>query len=315
MHGHLQAGTAVGAAWGWGWKHSASPSPGCPASLLSCRLPLSQSHLKASISLFCHKPSPSGTVRLSRAPSVTASRNPSAPMNAPRLLIGVDTFRQGHTAPPGPWAAHGAPRSPPETTGCSYKLNSPVLPGGELCSAFPLARTPLKKLTRKTRRDALGNPAMTDTWELPARLRSHPAAGTPEERYGMSHTPLLPSGGSLPNGESGAPRGGGAAPEERPAAPGPEGLWRGCGGPVPGAGRRRRARARSPAEDEESARRYLVGSRRLRAPAAGKKETLQRAPCLPGGAGRGQLSRGFCAALAREPEREGCRGVRVMGVT
>lgn len=127
----------------------------------------------------------------------------------------------------------------------------------------------------------------------------------------MSHTPLVPSGGSLPNGGSGAPRGGGAAPEERPAAPGPEGLRR--GGPVPGAGRGRRAR--SPAEDEESARRYLVGSQRLRAPAAGKKETLRRAPCLPGGAGRGQLSRGFWAALARETEHEGHCGVRLVGVS
>lgn len=83
--------------------------------------------------------------------------------------------------------------------------------------------------------------------------------------------------------------------------------------PRGGAGRGRRAR--SPAEDEESARRYLVGSRRLRAPAAGKKETLRRAPCLPGGAGRGQLSRGFWAALARETEREGHCGVRLVGLS
>lgn len=114
----------------------------------------------------------------------------------------------------------------------------------------------------------------------------------------------VPHAGSLAGGEDGAPSGRRAAPEKHP--PGTR-ARRGCGGPVPGAERGRRARGRSPAEDERSARRYLVGSRRLRAPAAGKKEKLQRAPSLPREAGRGQLSRGFRPALARQRQREGLR--------
>lgn len=88
----------------------------------------------------------------------------------------------------------------------------------------------------------------------------------------MSHTPLVPSGVSLPAGENRAPSGKRGSARGRPA--GSRGR-RGRVGPVPGAERGRRARGRSPEEDEESARRYLVGSWRFRAPAAGKKEKPQ----------------------------------------
>lgn len=46
---------------------------------------------------------------------------------------------------------------------------------------------------------------MTNTRDLSARLGSHPAAGPAEERCGMSHTPLLPSGGASRAERTGLP--------------------------------------------------------------------------------------------------------------
>lgn len=201
-------------------------------------------------------------------------------------------FRRGHAAPPGFWGAHGA-LIPIEN---HQLLLQTQLSCASRRSPFPLARTPQRKLTRKT--PGCSGKSCHDQL-LGASCQ---AWVTPHSRDARGAVWHVPHAGSLPGGENGAPSSRRAVPEKRP--PGTR-ARRGCGGPVPGAERGRRVRGRSPAEDELSARRYLVGSRQLRAPAAGKKEKLQRAPSVPREAGRGQLSRGFRAALARQRQREG----------
>lgn len=220
-------------------------------------------------------------------------------------------FRRGHTAPPGFWGAHGA-LIPTKNHRLLLQLNSPVLLGGELCSPFPLARTPHRKLTRKTRRDALGNPAMTDTWELPARLGSHPAAGTPE-RYGMSHTP-----GASQAERTGLPRAGGQRLRSTRRVPGPGGAvagpspGRSGGGALAAAPRRRTSGARAVT--------WLAVGGSARQRREKKKNCSERPPC-PGRRGTGS-SREGSALLSRDSanvrvcatQPGGCRGFSVAGV-
>lgn len=201
---------------------------------------------------------------------------------------------------------------------------------------FPSAQTLQRKLTRKTRRGALRNPAMTSAGELagrepapapqppqlPARLVSRPGVWTPKEGSGMSHTPLLPTG-PRPAGASETERAGKRGPLPRrglPAEGGPvlatcpagtQGGWgpggrprwrRGsCGGARPrsGAGAAR-SRPLPGGGGEESARRYLVGSRQLRAKRREKGKPGPSAFPAEGG--------GVPAALARLP-----RGSRESG--